>query len=87
LLIRSHEMKNEGYEETHDKQCVTIFSAPNYCDFSNNEGAWIRLRGNSMVPQYTKFAAVVLTPLCSRTRRSVRWPTQTPEACSERMII
>jgi serine/threonine-protein phosphatase 5 len=32
LLVRSHEMKENGYEVEHDGRVITIFSAPNYCD-------------------------------------------------------
>ena len=29
-VIRSHEVKADGYEVAHDGRCVTVFSAPNY---------------------------------------------------------
>eukprot|EP00479_Gromia_sphaerica_P007814 TRINITY_DN2755_c0_g1_i1.p1 TRINITY_DN2755_c0_g1~~TRINITY_DN2755_c0_g1_i1.p1 ORF type:complete len:282 (+),score=29.03 TRINITY_DN2755_c0_g1_i1:66-911(+) len=32
MLVRSHEVKSEGYEIELDGRLVTVFSAPNYCD-------------------------------------------------------
>ena len=32
LVVRSHEVKDEGYEIEHDGRLITVFSAPNYCD-------------------------------------------------------
>lgn len=31
LICRAHQLVNDGYNWNHDKECVTIFSAPNYC--------------------------------------------------------
>merc|ERR1712129_631650 len=38
-VIRSHEMKMEGFEWHHDERCLTVFSAANYCGFCGNDGA------------------------------------------------
>ena len=53
-LIRSHEVRDEGYSLEHDGKCITIFSAPNYCDQLGNKGAYVRF-GEAMIPQFTKF--------------------------------
>jgi serine/threonine-protein phosphatase 5 len=41
IIVRSHEMKEEGYEIGADGRLITIFSAPNYCDQMGNKGAYI----------------------------------------------
>lgn len=51
-------MKAEGYEVMHDGYCITVFSAPNYCDQMGNKGAFIRFKGNDMTPHFTTFEAV-----------------------------
>mmetsp|Transcript_92005 Transcript_92005/g.259951 ORF Transcript_92005/g.259951 Transcript_92005/m.259951 type:complete len:503 (+) Transcript_92005:80-1588(+) len=58
LVIRSHEMKEEGYQVEHGGKCITVFSAPNYCDQMGNKGAFIRLDGGTMTPKFTTFSAV-----------------------------
>jgi serine/threonine-protein phosphatase 5 len=63
LVIRSHEMKENGYEKEHGGKCITVFSAPNYCDQMGNKGAFIHLDGKTMTPKYTTFAAVPHPPV------------------------
>jgi len=58
LLVRSHEVKDEGYEVEADGRVITIFSAPNYCDQMGNKGAYIRFKGNEMKPKFSQFTAV-----------------------------
>lgn len=57
-IIRSHEVKQEGYEVAHDGRCITVFSAPNYCDSVGNKGAFITMKGKDMVPHFTTYEAV-----------------------------
>lgn len=56
-IIRSHEVKDEGYEVSHDGKCITVFSAPNYCDQMGNKGAFITLK-EDLVPKFTTYEAV-----------------------------
>jgi len=39
MLIRSHEKKEEGFEFMFKKKLCTVFSASNYCDEHENDGA------------------------------------------------
>ena len=73
-VIRSHEVRMEGYEVEHDGRCITgrqepavvgdilltrgsVFSAPKYCDSTENKGAYINI-GPELKLQYHKFDAV-----------------------------
>lgn len=58
LVVRSHEVKEEGYEVAHDGHLITVFSAPNYCDQMGNKGAFVKFNGSDMVPHFTTFSAV-----------------------------
>lgn len=57
LLVRSHEVKEEGYVVEHGGKTITVFSAPNYCDTMGNKGAFIHFEP-SLEPKFTKFDAV-----------------------------
>jgi serine/threonine-protein phosphatase 5 len=69
MIVRSHEVKDEGYEVEHGGKLVTVFSAPNYCDQMNNKGAYLRvsfpaenLNGNAKIDFHT-FTAVPHPPV------------------------
>lgn len=36
-VIRSHEVRADGYAIEHDGLCITVFSCPNYCDSTGNK--------------------------------------------------
>ena len=50
LVVRSHEVKPLGYEYQKGGKCLTVFSAPNYCDQMGNKGAFVRFKGDTMTP-------------------------------------
>ena len=43
MVVRAHQLINEGYEPRHDNIVVTVFSAPNYCYRCNNLAAIMEL--------------------------------------------
>ncbi|ORX90653.1 putative phospho protein phosphatase [Basidiobolus meristosporus CBS 931.73] len=57
LVIRSHEVKDNGYVIEHNGKCVTVFSAPNYCDSVGNKGAYINVTPDLKLT-YKTFEAV-----------------------------
>ncbi|KAG5544873.1 hypothetical protein RHGRI_017362 [Rhododendron griersonianum] len=59
LVVRSHEVKDEGYEIEHDGKLITVFSAPNYCDQMGNKGAFIRFEAPDLKPNIVTFSSVV----------------------------
>ncbi|KAG8623895.1 hypothetical protein KVT40_008871 [Elsinoe batatas] len=56
-IIRSHEVRMEGWEAEHDSKCYTVFSAPNYCDSTGNKGAYINIE-NDYKLTFKEFGAV-----------------------------
>ena len=62
-VVRSHEMKEQGYEVEANGRVITVFSAPKYCDQMTNKGAYIRFKGIDMKPHFVQFEAVPHPPI------------------------
>jgi serine/threonine-protein phosphatase 5 len=62
MVVRSHEVKDLGYEVEHGGKLVTVFSAPNYCDQMGNKGAYMKVRfphvDQDAIIEYVSFSAV-----------------------------
>lgn len=88
-VIRSHEVRMEGYEVEHEGRCITglsksliygrfgdgeltgiVFSAPKYCDSTENKGAYINI-GSDYKLQYHQFEAVEHPPIRPMVYHSV----------------
>ncbi|KAI9461247.1 phosphoprotein phosphatase [Lactarius psammicola] len=55
-IMRSHEVRQDGYAIEHNGLCTTVFSAPNYVDQGGNKGAFIRIDAEG-TQKYTQFEA------------------------------
>jgi len=62
LVVRSHEVRDQGYELEHGGLLVTVFSAPNYCDAMGNKGAFLHL-DKGLEPKFTTYDAVPHPPV------------------------
>ncbi|CAA9988989.1 serine/threonine protein phosphatase 5, putative [Plasmodium knowlesi strain H] len=58
LIIRSHEVRDEGYSIEQNGMLYTVFSAPNYCDIMKNKGAFLKFKGRSVKPNCVTFTEV-----------------------------
>jgi serine/threonine-protein phosphatase 5 len=61
LLVRSHQVQDEGYLVQHGGKCITVFSAPNYIGRIGNKGAILELTfgegGSLCEPKFVQFDA------------------------------
>jgi len=48
LVVRAHQVMEDGYEFFAKRQLVTVFSAPNYCGEFDNAGAWLNVSEDLM---------------------------------------
>lgn len=69
-MIRAHEAQANGFKMYHwggQKQfptVITIFSAPNYCDFYNNKGAVIKFKVfcHIIIEQHIRHPTIPIKP-------------------------
>ncbi|KAH7108435.1 phosphoprotein phosphatase [Auriculariales sp. MPI-PUGE-AT-0066] len=61
-ILRSHEVRQDGYQIEHDGLCTTVFSAPNYVDQVGNKGAFVRIDAAGE-RQYIQFEAQPHPPM------------------------
>lgn len=68
-LIRAHEAQSEGFKmyrwggEDRFPTVITIFSAPNYCDYYKNKGAVIKFLNNTLnIQQFSESPHPYLLP-------------------------
>jgi hypothetical protein len=47
MIVRGHQLVQEGFFHAHNNKCLTLFSAPNYCLRSGNHAAFMCLNTGS----------------------------------------
>ena len=70
LIVRAHQVVEDGYEFFAGRRLVTLFSAPNYCGEFDNAGGMITVDENLMC------SFQILKP----SARSARFPKTNPQS-------
>ncbi|KAH8300283.1 hypothetical protein KR044_012464 [Drosophila immigrans] len=69
LIVRAHQVVEDGYEFFADRQLVTIFSAPNYCNLFDNCGAVLSVNAE-LVCHFVIIKPLIVSPNQSREAAS-----------------
>ena len=56
LITRAHQLAIDGYNWCHNRNVITIFSAPNYCYRCGNQGAVFEIGENMDYNMYFDFS-------------------------------
>ena len=57
LVVRGHQVMEDGYEFFAGQKLVTIFSAPNYCNEFDNDGAMLNIASDLCCSFYKRTPA------------------------------
>eukprot|EP01126_Amoeba_proteus_P026934 TRINITY_DN2666_c1_g1_i1.p1 TRINITY_DN2666_c1_g1~~TRINITY_DN2666_c1_g1_i1.p1 ORF type:complete len:275 (+),score=55.32 TRINITY_DN2666_c1_g1_i1:412-1236(+) len=80
MIIRSHQLCNNGHKFNHYKRVVTIFSCSYYCGINNNKGAYLVLDNNDLTnPRFISYTAEIdhIGSEAEPSTRSTRRKTET----------
>ena len=72
LVVRAHQVVEDGYEFAANRALVTIFSAPNYCGSFDNAAACLSI-GEGLVCSFHVIPASLRSKKEERTRRIKTW--------------
>ena len=71
LIVRGHQVQEDGYEFFAGQKLVTIFSAPNYCNEFDNDGAMLKISEDLCCSFYKRTPAE--KQMGMRTRSQIPW--------------